>query len=148
MPLESVDLTIFIQLGNFSMAVSSLGYFDISSSQQAHLSRTIILHVQLVEVPPHPQVPDALPTASTGEQTQGLTNAKQAPCPEPSPQLPNDQLLCDTFSSVRLWGVSLVLCSCSVTQLVSCQLDTNQRYQRRGTLTRGTASRQECEAFS
>lgn len=54
MSLESVDLTIFIQLGNFSMVVSSCRSFGISSSQQVRLSKTIILHVQLVEVAPSP----------------------------------------------------------------------------------------------
>lgn len=53
MSLESVDL-IFIQLGNFSTVVSSCRSFRYLLFSQVHLSRTIILHVQLIEVPPLP----------------------------------------------------------------------------------------------
>lgn len=75
MPLDSEDLT-FVQLWNFVDTISSSISFCISSAQQAHLFRAFILHTQLTEVAP--QLPDALLTSSSGEQSQRSVTASQA----------------------------------------------------------------------
>lgn len=127
-------------------------YLCFSSARQAHLLRTLGLHTQLVEVAP--QLPDALPTSSTGEQTQCLSLLGKHSSPEPTPSS------LTVFGFVMVFLLPLILDSFSCSRFTfhdsSCQslstLHKLERSEKRELHLKNClqeiACRQECGTFS